>query len=179
MFIKSPFLINAQFGIGRKQQEVVIDDQQQPFDLDDPEVQMAIEMFSKMSPEEMEETMLEMKQLFGDNPEMMDAIEEVMREIPKMKTGDIQSSLKDLVSEDEVQAATYDALRMLRSTENAWDTIWSERDAILEAVLESGQIAPVDAARFRNDPKEWEAELKHIWEQLQQDAALLEDSPIT
>ena len=110
--MKSSFLVNAQFGIGRKKNEVVVDDQQ-PFDLDDPEVQMAIDMFSKMSPEEMEETMVEMKQLFGDNPEMMDAIDEVLKEIPKMKAGDLQSSLKDMISEDEIQAATYDALRML------------------------------------------------------------------
>lgn len=175
--MKSSFLVNAQFGIGRKKNEVVVDDQQ-PFDLDDPEVQMAIDMFSKMSPEEMEETMVEMKQLFGDNPEMMDAIDEVLKEIPKMKAGDLQSSLKDMISEDEIQAATYDALRMLQSTENAWEKIWQERESILEAFLSSGQVDPMDAARFQNDPKEWEAELKHIWAQLQKDAASLDDSTL-
>jgi hypothetical protein len=173
--MKSSFLVNAQFGIGRKKNEVVVDDQQ-PFDLDDPEFQMAIDMFSKMSPEEMEETMLEMKQLFGDNAEMMDAIEEVLKEIPKMNAGDIQSSLKDMISEDEIQAATFDALRMLKSTENAWEKIWQERDAILETFLSSGQVDPMDAARFQNDPKEWESELKHIWAELQKDAATLEES---
>lgn len=67
-------------------------------------------------------------------------------------------------------------VRLLRSTENVWETIWEQRDAILEAVIASGQITAMDAARFRNDRNEWEAELKHIWTELQKEAATLEKS---
>jgi hypothetical protein len=61
---------NAQFGVNRKQQEVVVEDQQPPLDLDDPGLLMAMEMFSKMSPEEVEETMMELKRMLGDDPKL-------------------------------------------------------------------------------------------------------------
>jgi hypothetical protein len=168
--------VNAQFGVNRKQQEVVVEDQQPPLELDDPGLLMAMEMFSKMSPEEVEETMMQLKEMLGDDPETMAAIDDVIKEIPNMKAAGIQSSLKDMISDDEIQAATNDALRLLRSTENVWETIWEQRDAILEAVIASGQITPMDATRFRNDRNEWEAELKHIWNELQKEAATLEKS---
>lgn len=167
---------DAQFGVNRKQQEMVVEDHQPPLDLEDPGLLMAMEMFSKMSPEEMEETMMELKKMLGDDPETLAAIDDVMKEIPNMKDADIKSSLKDMISDDEIQAATNDALRLLRSTENVWETIWEQRDAILEAVIASGQITAMDAARFRNDRNEWEAELKHIWTELQKEAATLEKS---
>lgn len=140
-------------------------------DLNDPQLIEAMQMFASMSPEEMEETMKELQEMLGDDPETMAMIKQVAEEIPKMRASGIQSSLKDMIAEDEVQAATNDALKMLEDNDNAWETIWEQRDQILKAVLASGQITPMDAARFESDPKEWEAELKHIWEELQKEAA--------
>ena len=66
---------------------MVIDDgHQKHFSLDDPELLMAIEMFSKMSPDEMEDTMLELKSMFGDDPETLVAIDEVLKEIIQSET---------------------------------------------------------------------------------------------
>lgn len=140
-------------------------------DVNDPALIEAMQIFANMSPEEMVETMEELKEMLGDDPETLAAIEQVVAEIPKMKAEDIQSNLKEMIAEDEVQAATNMALQMLQDNENAWETVWEKRDDILQAVLESGQVAPMDAVRFKADPKEWEAELKHIWEELQKTAA--------
>jgi hypothetical protein len=135
--------------------------------MNDPELIDVVQMFANMSPEEMVEAMKDLQEMLGDDPEMLAAIEQVMEEIPKMKPEDIKSNLMEIIAEDEVQAATYTALQMLQDTENAWETVWEKRDEILKAVLESGEVAPMDAARFQADPKEWEATLKSIWEDLQ------------
>jgi hypothetical protein len=163
---------NAQFGIGRRQQEAA--GEEELIDLQDSGLIEAMEMFANMSPEEMEETMMELQQMLGDDPETMAAIQQVIEEIPNMKTGDVQSSLEIMVAEDELQAATNDALKMLQSSEHAWESIWEQRDQLLDAVLATGKIAPMDAARFQADPKEWEAELKHIYQELQKQAATAE-----
>lgn len=160
-----PFI--AGFGVNSKQKEEAGD---APLvDFDDPGLVEAMQMFASMSPDEMMETMGDLKKMLGDDPETLAAIEQVVAEIPKMKESDVKKSLKEMVEEDEIATATRDALKLLRS--GAWDTIWDQRDQILEAVLASGKISPMDAARFRASPEEWEAELKHIWSELKKQAA--------
>lgn len=172
--------MDAEFGIGRKQnRKLQEEEQQEPLvDLTDPELQNAMQIFANMSPEEMEEAMQELQAMFGDDPDATAAIEEVMQEIPKMKSAnDVQASLQDLIREDEIAVATSDALKLLQQ-DGSWDTIWERRDDILEAVLASGQIDPADAARFRASKDDWEAELVHIWNELQKQAGAAEQQEL-
>lgn len=134
-------------------------------DLNDPELLQAMEIFANMSPDEMEEVLSELKVILGDDPEALEAMREVMEELPAMQAANIQQNLQKMIEQDEVAKATADALDLLRKGE--WESIWDRRQEILESVIASGKIDPEDAARFRSDPKEWEAELKHIWSQLQ------------
>mmetsp|Transcript_12446 Transcript_12446/g.20654 ORF Transcript_12446/g.20654 Transcript_12446/m.20654 type:complete len:186 (+) Transcript_12446:64-621(+) len=167
---------NAQFGVGGRNKQAAATEGVPPVDLDDPALIEAMQMFANMSPEEMEETMQELQEILGDDPETLAAIQLVAEQIPNMQASDIQSSLTELITEDEVMVATNEALKMLRDDENAWETIWDQRDEILEAVVASGQMSALDAARFKADPNEWEAELKHIWKELQKEAAARKES---
>jgi hypothetical protein len=65
-----------------------------------------------------------------------------------------------------------DTLEMLaQADESTWDTILEQKDIVLEAVIESGQINnDSDTERFRTDPAAWEAELKFIWSELRKQA---------
>ena len=138
-------------------------------DINDPRLMDAMEIFANMSPEEMEETMKELQGMLGDDPETIDAIQDVMKEIRSMNANDIPNSLKDLVEEDEVRVAMKDALQILK--DGQWDTIWEHRNFIRDAVIDSGKISPEDAARFKTDQNAWEEELKFIWNELQKQAA--------
>lgn len=138
-------------------------------DLDDPELLAAMEIFAAMSPDEMKETMQELVELLGDDPETRSAIQELLNEIPKMEASDVRSSLKDMVADDEIAVATQDALKILRKSD--WDSIWDKRETILEAVIRSGKISVEDAAKLKSDKAAWEAELKFIWNELQKQAA--------
>ena len=138
-------------------------------DIDDPRLVEAMEMFANMSPEEMMETMKELQGMLGGDAETVEAINQVMKEIQTMDVNDIQHSLKDMVQEDELNVAMYDALQMLK--DGQWDTIWEHRNLIRDAVIDSGKISPHDAARFQTDQVAWETELKYIWKELQKQAA--------
>ena len=126
----------------------------------------ALQIFAGMSEEEMEETMRDLIALLGDDPETLAAIQQVLDEIPNMKHSEIQSSLKDMVAQDEIAAATEDALHMLASAE--WNQIWEKQALILEAVIESGNISEEDTQRYKSDVSIWEHDLKQIWSELQQ-----------
>jgi hypothetical protein len=56
-----------------------------------------MQIVASMSPDEMEEMILELQGMLGDNPETLAAIEHVMKEIPKMKAADVQYSLKNMI----------------------------------------------------------------------------------
>ena len=169
---------DAQFGLGKKKKagseknggdpDASFGFEELDIDLNDPELLAAMEMFAGMSPEETEETMKELVGMLGDDPETLAAIEEVMKEIPNMKANDVQSSLKQMVSEDEVAAATQDALKLLGKSN--WETIWEKQDLILDAVIQSDQINAEDTALFKSDNAAWEKELRFIWNELQKQA---------
>lgn len=164
--------VQCQFGVGRKETDPGADssDTGGGLNLLDPDLIEAMELFADLSPEEMEEMMEDVKQLIGDDPSTLEAIEEVKREIPKLKT--IKQNLKDLVSREEVLPATDEALQMLTQLgDHTWDTIWNRQDDILKAVINSGQMNDEDIARFTNSPDEWEKELRFIWNELQNEAA--------
>jgi len=73
-----------------------------------------------------------------------------------------------MIEEDEIAVATQEALKMLKS--GSFEMVWEKRDDILKAVIESGKIDAVDAARFQASPEAWESELKHIWSELMKQA---------
>lgn len=137
-------------------------------DIHDPELmEQALELFAHMSAEERDETMKELKEILGDDPEALIAFEQIMRETPKMTVQVILKSLKKMESKDEVASlATDEALKLLRS--ESWDTIWEKRSEILEELSASGKINETDAARFRSNPDAWEAELKYVLNELKE-----------
>jgi len=138
--------------------------------LNDPELLQAMEIFASMSPEEMEETMEEVKEMLGDDPATLAAIEQVKQQVTDMKS--INHSLADLIAKDEVAAATQDALELLGKADlTTWETIWNRQSDILEAVIKSGQMSEDDAIRFKSSPEEWKEELTFIWNELQKQAA--------
>lgn len=154
---------------------VDVGDPQAPLiDLDDPELMNAMQIFANMNPEEMEATAKQLKEMLGDDPETLAAIDQVLAEIPKIKDGDgedsVKRSLKQMVADDEVAAATHEALKMLQHAD-AWEQIWEKRDLILDAVIASGQISDEDAIKFKADSGAWENELKFIWGELKKQAA--------
>ena len=143
-------------------------------DLNDPRLIEAMEMFGNMSPEEMKETMAELRAMLGDDPETIEAINQVMNEISTMDKSQIEGSLKDMVEQDEIRVAMKDALEMLK--DGQWDVIWEHRMLIRDAVIDSGKISPDDAAKFKTDDVAWEKELKFIWNELQKQANAMDAS---
>mmetsp|Transcript_16592 Transcript_16592/g.23389 ORF Transcript_16592/g.23389 Transcript_16592/m.23389 type:complete len:193 (-) Transcript_16592:39-617(-) len=173
-------LAGAQFGVNKKNAAADVGAQEVGADgkvgaltgmLDDPEMTEAIDMFANMSPEEMEETMQELMNMFGDDPETAAAIQDVMKEIGGMDGQAVKQSMEEMMAEKQVAGAIGETLEMLANAdEGMFKTILGEKDAILESVIESGSLSAEDIAKYRNDPSLWEAELKHIWLELKKQA---------
>ena len=125
-----------------------------------------------MSPEEAQEAFAEVLEMMGedkDDPEMLEAIQEVMREMENMNTGDdVKYRLSSMTMEEEVAQATEVALEMISTSE--WDVIYNKREHILDSVIASGKMSAEDAALYKSDAAAWEKELKYIWEELQSQA---------
>ena len=141
-------------------------------DLDDPELVEAMEAFALMSPEEAEEAFAEVIEMLGedkDDPEMLEAIQEVMREMESMNSGaDVKARLSSMTLEEEIAEATEMALEMIATSE--WEVIYNKREDILDSVIASGKVSAEDAALYKNDAAAWEEELKYIWDELQNQA---------
>ena len=141
-------------------------------DLDDPELIEAMEAFALMSPEEAEEAFAEVIEMLGedkDDPEMLEAIQEVMREMESMNSGtDVKARLSSMTLEEEIAEATEMALEMISTSE--WEVIYNKREDILDSVIASGKVSAEDAALYKNDAAAWEEELKYIWDELQNQA---------
>lgn len=169
----------AQFGLGKKRKAAaaasissVGEKENKPvgsieddIDLDDPELLEALEMLLDMSPEEMDETMKELLEMMGDDPETVAAIEGVFKDLPDMVEKDIQSSLLQMMLNDKVAEATQDALQLVGASN--WDTIWEKQDLILDAVIQTGKMSADDASLYKSDKAAWEKELRFIWNELQ------------
>ena len=138
-------------------------------DLDDTELVEAVKELAGMSPGEREEMMTELLGMLGDDPETLAALKEVMNEHSSMKVSDIKSAVKDMITEDEVAAATEDALKMLGRSK--WEVIWEKQEQTLDAIIHAGQINSEDAALYKSNKKAWEKELRFIWNELQSQAA--------
>lgn len=125
-----------------------------------------------MSPEEAEEAFAEVIEMLGedkDDPEMLEAIQEVMREMESMNSGtDVKARLSSMTLEEEIAEATEMALEMISTSE--WEVIYNKREDILDSVIASGKISAEDAALYKSDASAWEEELKYIWDELQTQA---------
>ena len=141
-------------------------------DLDDPELVEAMEAFALMSPEEAEEAFAEVIEMLGedkDDPEMLEAIQEVMREMESMNSGpDVKARLSSMTLEEEIAEATEMALEMISTSD--WEVIYNKREDILDSVIASGKISAEDAALYKSDAAAWEEELKFMWDELQSQA---------
>ena len=131
-----------------------------------------MEAFALMSPEEAEEAFAEVIEMLGedkDDPEMLEAIQEVMREMESMNSGaDVKARLSSMTLEEEIAEATEMALEMIATSE--WEVIYNKREDILDSVIASGKVSAEDAALYKNDAAAWEEELKYIWDELQNQA---------
>eukprot|EP00980_Cylindrotheca_fusiformis_P011386 scaffold2638_cov114-Cylindrotheca_fusiformis.AAC.14 len=145
---------------------------------EDEELVEALEIFQRMSPEEMEETVLELMKQMDDDPDGRAELESLLNDIlPELKLQQQQDqdqqqqqqNLKQMIEEDEIAVATQDALRLLSGS--SWEDLWAKQDIVLEGVLNSGQLTPEDAALFKSDKAAWKEQLKFIWDELQKQAA--------
>lgn len=137
--------------------------------LNDPEALQAMEIFMGMSPEEREETIRGLMEAVGDDPKAKADMELIISKLPaldaeQVKNSDagLQSSLKQMVQDDEFAKARRDARQQLDGT--SWEFFVQNADAILEATIAGGQLSPEDAATFKTDRKAWLKQLRVIWE---------------
>lgn len=178
--------VSAQFGVGKKkpqQQEVQdlqdilnhddsINSNGLGLDMNDPELLEAIQMFADMSPEEMMETMEELKEMFSNDPETLREIEEVILELSKLDANDIEQQLRELLEEEDAAKSMAETMEFLQNAdESDWNRILENKDAILQAVIATGAISEEEIAEYQTNPGAWERELLSIWEELKMHAA--------
>lgn len=176
LFIQLLVISVGGFGLSKKSsdgnEDQLILSQEDKIDFSDPELLEAIQTLAHLSPEEMMETIEELKEVFSDDPETLKEIEEVMLEITKLDASEIDRSLKDLAEDDMVAFAMSETLDLLKAAdENDWKNILDNKDAILETVIASNVMSEEEIAHFLNDPGAWENELEQIWNELKLQAA--------
>jgi len=161
--------VTAVFGVGK------VADSAPPDNLvEDAELDEAIQMFASMTPEEMQETIAEMTEMLGDDPESIQTINEIMEEISKMDSTEAAERLNELVEEEDIALAMADTMRLLQNAdEETWETILGKKDQILESLITSETLSEDDIAMFKGNPKSWEDELKAIWSELKKEATEL------
>ncbi len=146
--------------------------QEDSIDFSDPELLEAIQTLAHLSPEEMMETIDELKEIFRDDPDTLREIEDIMLEITKLDASEIDKSLKDLAEEEMVAYAMGETLELLKAAdENDWQNILDNKDTILETVIASNVMSQEEIEHFVNDPSAWENELQAIWKELKMQAA--------
>eukprot|EP00591_Stephanopyxis_turris_P005544 CAMPEP_0195529522 /NCGR_PEP_ID=MMETSP0794_2-20130614/32117_1 /TAXON_ID=515487 /ORGANISM="Stephanopyxis turris, Strain CCMP 815" /LENGTH=192 /DNA_ID=CAMNT_0040660843 /DNA_START=29 /DNA_END=607 /DNA_ORIENTATION=+ len=174
--------VAAQFGVNKKRNiEIFNEDPGGELGTDLPNMQEmfsdrdmaeAIQMFANMSPKEREKTTSELTDMLGDDPETRKLVEEVMEEVGNMNPEQLTEEFGELLAEEQLAFAMSETLEQLANAdEEMLGSILQKKDAILDSVIESGQITEEDAERYKNDPAEWERELKFIWDELQKQAA--------
>ena len=141
--------------------------------LKDPDLLASFEIFLGMSPEEREETIKglmsssvktkeqkkEMKYLL-DKLSAMDA-----EQLQNSPTG-VQSSIKQLIHDDEIAKAKQNARQMLDDQGDSWKFFLDNEEQILAATIQSGQLTPEQIATFRTDKDAWKKQMRVIWEDL-------------
>lgn len=131
-------------------------------EVNDQDLQDAMEIFIRMSKEEREETIKNLMAAVENDPHGKKEMETLIKMLPEMNE---DGNLKFMVQEDEIQKAKQAAQQQLHG--QTWESFWSMQAQILESTLASGQISPQDAARFKTDEDAWKAQMRVIWDDLQ------------
>lgn len=186
----SNHLVSAQFGVGKKkppkdpapQEDYVSSDilitSESGLEFSDPELAEAIEMFANMSPEEMMDTMKELREMFSNDPQTLKEIEEVITELSNINIDDFGDQLRDLISEEELANSIAETMEILQNADDSdWNRILENKDAILEAVIATGAIDDEDIVEYKRNPDAWEQELRSIWAELKMQAMVAEWDP--
>ena len=146
----------------------ILVDEEHPL-LNDPEVLAAMEIFMGMAPEERASTIKGLMAAVGDDPQKRAEMELIISKLPaldeetlKNSPAGAHSSLKQMVQDDEFAKARRDARQQLDGT--SWEFFVENQAAILDATIQSGQLSPEDAARFKTDEEAWLKQLRVIWE---------------
>jgi hypothetical protein len=154
--------------LSSKADEPIIIDEDHPI-LNDPEALQAMEIFMGMSPEERKDAVMGLMEAVGDDPVAKAEMGLIISRLPaldaeqvKNSPGGLQSTLKQMIADDEFAKARRDARQQLGGV--SWDFFVENHKAILEATIEGGQLSPEDVERFKNDENEWMKQLRIIYE---------------
>mmetsp|Transcript_4295 Transcript_4295/g.12119 ORF Transcript_4295/g.12119 Transcript_4295/m.12119 type:complete len:187 (-) Transcript_4295:220-780(-) len=146
----------------------ILVDEEHPL-LNDPEVVAAMEIFMGMAPEERASTIKGLMEAVGDDPQKRAEMELIISKLPaldeemlKNSPAGAHSSLKQMIQDDEFAKAQKDARQQLDGV--SWEFFLENQAAILDATIQSGQLSPEDAARFKTDDEAWLKQLRVIWE---------------
>lgn len=156
-----PLLVSADEG-------PIIIDENHPI-LNDPESLQAMEIFMAMSPQEREETILNLLEAVGDDPVKRAEMELIIAKLPaleeeQLERSELASTLKQMVSDDEVRKARATARKHLDGT--SWEFFVENQAAILETTVASGKLSPAEVKLFKNDKEVWMSQLRVIWEDI-------------
>mmetsp|Transcript_23849 Transcript_23849/g.27609 ORF Transcript_23849/g.27609 Transcript_23849/m.27609 type:complete len:197 (-) Transcript_23849:37-627(-) len=176
--LSSVQLVQGQFGMNKQVPNNPLNDAPVLYDddvdmglLDDPELAEAMQMFADMSPEEMAGGVEELKEMFKDDPETLKDLEEVMQELSNLSSDDMEERLQEIMQEEAVAYAMTETLEMLQAAdEEDLEKIISQKDIVLESVIQTGAISEEEIEFFKSNPDEWEKELRHIWGELNNQA---------
>jgi len=176
--LSSVQLVQGQFGMNKQVPNNPLNDAPVLYDddvdmglLDDPELAEAMQMFADMSPEEMAGVVEELKEMFKDDPETLKDLEEVMQELSNLSSDDMEERLQEIMQEEAVAYAMTETLEMLQAAdEEDLEKIISQKDIVLESVIQTGAISEEEIEFFKSNPDEWEKELRHIWGELNNQA---------
>ena len=142
--------------------------------LKDPDLLASLEIFLGMSPEEREDTikdLMESVKTKEQKKEMKDLLDKLSamdaEQLQNSPTG-VQSSIKQLIRDDEVAKAKQNARQMLndKNLGDSWKFFLDNEEQILAATIQSGQLTPEQIATFRTDKDAWKKQMRVIWEDL-------------
>lgn len=185
--------VKAQFGIKKKIPKNVVQEEgtgrgvidnnkngNEVIDLNDPELQEAIEMFQNMSPQEMMETIELLKEdpIYKNDPSLLQELDSILEELSQLNEDEIRQNLDDILHEEAVAQSIVETMDMLKNAdEKDWQKIIDNKYLILDSVIASGIMSEEEIDLFKNDEKAWEEELRGIWAELQAqaDAAIAND----
>ena len=170
----------AQFGVskGTTEEDILDDTGIDDYDTDDfmsnvsdLELAEAFQMLAEMSPDEMQETMEELKSLMGDDPEAIAEIEAVMNELSQMSPEELAMTMEELMEEEADAYSIQETMDMLANADDdMWEEIIETKDILLEHIFTAGGFTEEEYQTFKESPEDWEKELRGIWDELRQEA---------
>ena len=142
--------------------------------LKDPDLLASLEIFLGMSPEEREDTVkglmasVKTKEQKKEMKDLLDKLSATMdaEQLQNSPTG-VQSSIKQMVQDDEFSKAKQNARQMLDDKNgDSWKFFLDNEAQILEATIQGGQLTTEQIATFKTDKDAWKKQLRVIWEDI-------------